>query len=201
MKKTLLISFACFLTSNFIFSQDLANYSISLGLSPFGGSLNYTYHKSEKTSINVAVGGLMETDLSDFATDLEIDDDYKLKSNSGWMGIFLQHRPFNNAKWVGFVAGFGVGYIENTIEVSNDDNDIYTAHYKENPVGYVGWTFGSGPVKGFNYSFDLGMLYTSGPTIIGPGAHPDGEYNDAINDSFYFSNILPNIQLTVGYGF
>ena len=199
-KKSILILTALFVSA-FSFAQSQANYTLSLGLSPFGGSLNYTYHKSQKTSINVAVGGLLETDLTNFATDLDINEDFTLKSSSGWMGIFLQHRPFNNAKWVGFVTGFGVGYIENTIEVLNDGSDIYTAHYKENPVGYVGWTFGSGPVTGFNYSFDLGMLYTSGPTIIGPGSHPDGEYNDAIKNSFYFSNALPNIQLTIGYGF
>lgn len=192
MKKlffTILIGFI----SSISFSQEMPDYTIGLGLSPFGGSLNYTYHKSQKTSINVAVGGLLESDLSDFASDLEIDEDFVLKSSSGWMGIFVHHRPFENAQWAAFVTGFGVGFIENTIEVSSD---TYTAHYKENPVGYVGWTFGSGPVKGFNYSLDLGMLYTSGPTIIGPG-----EYNDEISDSFYFSNALPNIQVTLGYGF
>ncbi len=197
MKKIISSVLTFLIMSSPSFTQNQANYTVSLGFSPFGGSLNYTYHKSEKTSINVALGGLPETDLSTFASDLDIDDDFILKSSSGWMGIFLQHRPFNNAKWVGFVTGFGVGYIENIIDVSHDDHvDTYTAHYKENPVGYVGWTFGSGPVKGFNYSLDLGILYTSGPNINGPG-----EYNDAIADSFYFSKGLPNIQVTLGYGF
>tara|TARA_Y100001934_G_scaffold182768_1_gene216091 strand:+ start:61 stop:663 length:603 start_codon:yes stop_codon:yes gene_type:complete len=197
MKKIISSVLTILIMSSASFAQNQANYTVSLGYSPFGGSLNYTYHKSEKTSINVALGGLPETDLSSFASDLDIDDDFILKSRSGWMGIFLQHRPFNNAKWIGFVTGFGVGYIENIIDVTHGDHvDIYTAHYKENPVGYVGWTFGSGPVKGFNYSLDLGILYTSGPNITGPG-----EYNDAIADSFYFSNGLPNIQVTLGYGF
>ena len=197
MKKIISSVLTFLIMSSASFAQNQANYTVSLGFSPFGGSLNYTYHKSEKTSINVALGGLPETDLSSFASDLDIDDDFILKSSSGWMGIFLQHRPFNNARWVGFVTGFGVGYIENIIDVTHGDHvDKYTAHYKENPVGYVGWTFGSGPVKGFNYSLDLGILYTSGPNITGPG-----EYNDAIADSFYFSNGLPNIQVTLGYGF
>ena len=90
---TILIGFI----SSISFSQEMPDYTIGLGLSPFGGSLNYTYHKSQKTSINVAVGGLIESDLSDFASDLEIDDDFVLKSSSGWMGIFVHHRPFENA--------------------------------------------------------------------------------------------------------
>ena len=90
---TILIGFI----SSISFSQEMPDYTIGLGLSPFGGSLNYTYHKSQKTSINVAVGG-NESDC-DFASDLEIDDDFVLKSSSGWMGIFVHHRPFENAQW------------------------------------------------------------------------------------------------------
>jgi len=197
MKKKLIISLMCILIASFSVAQDMANYTISLGISPFGASLNYTYHKSEKTSINFAIGGLPETDLATFASDLDyFSDDFELNSNSSWMGIFINHRPFKNAKWFSFIGGFGVGSIENTI-VDIDKNETYTAHYKENPVGYFGWAFGSGPVKGFNYSLDIGLLYTGGPEVIGP----DEMGLDAINDSMFFLNTLPNIQVTIGYGF
>ena len=196
IKKLRIIALLCLFTTSNSMAQDLASYTIAVGVSPFGGSLNYIYHKSEKTSINFAVGGLPETDLAALATDMDyFSDELELNSNSSWMGIFINHRPFENAKWFSFIGGFGVGSIENTII---DNNNIYTAHYKENPVGYFGWAFGSGPIKGLNYSLDIGFLYTAGPNINGPD---NQEALDSIKESMFFLNTLPNIQITLGYGF
>ena len=79
MKKLSVITLLCILTASTSVAQDLASYTIALGLSPFGGSLNYTYHKSKKTSVNFAVGGLPETDLAAFASDMDyFSDDLEL---------------------------------------------------------------------------------------------------------------------------
>ena len=73
---------------------------------------------------------------------------------------------------------------------------------------YFGVNFGSKPVKGFQVGFDVGVLSTGGADIQYTGeaeeldAHGDDIANQMaeIKDKMAWS-MLPNLQLTVSYGF
>ena len=131
--------------------DDFAQYGINVGVSPFGGSLNFGYNSSEKNTINIAIGGLPGMEM-----DLEIDGkDYTVEGSSAWVGAFVNHRPCDN-DWFRFVFGLGIGSISN--ELTDKSGNVYEANYTENPVGYLGLGFGQRPVKGFVYGLDVGWL-------------------------------------------
>ena len=124
--------------------SNFAEYSISVGGSPFGGSLSFAYNESPKTSWLFAVGGLPGLELEQ-----EIEGTkYTVNGSSSWVGCFLNHRPLANADWFRLVAGIGIGNIKNELE--DDSGNHYRADYTENPVGYLGLGFGARPVKGFS---------------------------------------------------
>ena len=174
--------------------SDFANYSMSVGFSPFGGSVNFSVNPSRKTSYFTALGGLPAGEL-----EMEIDGtDYTVTSASSWMGFFVQHRPFESAEWFRLVVGLGIGSIENDLE--DKDGNKFVADYNENPVGYVGVGFGARNLKGFQAGFDIGWLQTAGPDI----AQVEGDSPEAvesISEHVLFGNALPNFQLTLGWGF
>ena len=120
---------------------------------------------------------------------------YDIESSSSWVGAFIAHRPIDSAEWFRLMAGIGIGNIEN--EITAEDGAVYHANYTENPVGYLGIGFGADTKKGFQWAFDLGWLQTAGPQVTGP----DAAVIDDIKDNWMFGNALPNIQLSLGYGF
>ena len=82
------------------------------GGSPFGGSFNFGYNASERTTYLFSLGGLPGLEM-----DQEIGGtDYTVDSSSAWMGAFIQHRPFDGAKWFRLAAGLGIGSIENELK-------------------------------------------------------------------------------------
>ena len=175
--------------------SDFAEYGINLGVSPFGGSINFAHNPSEKTTIFATVGGLPEgAPGSELTLDIE-GTEYTVNANSSWVGFFVNHRPLDNAQWFRVAGGIGIGSIENDLEDS--DGNQYQADYNDNPVGYIGVGFGSQPKNGIQFGFDLGMLHTSGPDITGP----DADAIVDISNSLFFGNILPNVQATIGWGF
>ena len=200
MRKYLLLLTCLALTVSLSYSQDnakeAADYGISGGFSPFGLSLSMSYNKSAKTTFNVTLGGF-PTSSAPFSPDIDGLGEYDLESGSSWMGIFMNHRPFEDSDWFRINTGIGIGNIENTITETEDGGGVYTANYKENPVGYVGVGFGQRPVKGFIVGFDVGFLFGAGPVISGP----DAAKAAAIGESPFFGNVLPNLQLNLGYGF
>ncbi|MEE2787396.1 MAG: hypothetical protein VX589_08665 [Myxococcota bacterium] len=179
-------------------SSDFAHYSVNGGISPFGGSINVGYNSSEKTSWLFGFGGAPAI----LELDMEIDGtDYTVGGSSAWTGFFVNHRPFDNAMWFRFVAGVGIGNIEN--ELDDGNGNVYRVDYNENPVGYWGIGFGNEAKKGFLIGFDIGLLFTAGPDQIRvvEGAAPSQDHAKAIEDFWLFGNVLPNFQLTMGYGF
>ena len=176
--------------------DDFAQYGVQLGFSPFGGSLNFNYNTSPKTSYFAAIGGLP-------GAELELDDvggtDYTVQSASSWVGFFVQHRPFEAADWFRFVVGLGIGSIDNELE--DADGNVFQANYNDNPVGYLGVGFGARPVKGFSVGLDIGWLQTSGPEVSQVAGTPDADALESIEDHMFFGNVLPNAQVTVGWGF
>jgi hypothetical protein len=171
-----------------------AKYGINVGASPFGGSLNLGYHYSEKNTLNISMGGLPGMEM-----DLEIDGkDYTVEASSAWMGAFFNHRPCNN-DWFRLVVGLGIGSISN--EITDNNGNAYEANYNENPVGYLGMGFGQRPVKGFLYGLDLGILQTAGPAVAQTKGDANANAVDAISENMMFGPILPNAQVTLGWGF
>ena len=174
--------------------SDFAQYSVSMSGSPFGGSFNFGYNASEKTTYLFSLGGLPGLEM-----DQEIGGtDYTVDSSSAWMGAFIQHRPFDGAKWFRLAAGLGIGSIEN--ELKDDAGNTFVADYNENPVGYTGIGFGFEPVAGFIWGVDIGMLFTSGSEVRLVEGDDVAAVAD-IADHFLFGNILPNIQVSLGWGF
>ena len=123
--------------------------------------------------------------------------EYTQNGGSSWMGFFLNHRPFEDSQWFRINTGIGIGGIEGTL--TNDAGDEYAVEYNENPVGYIGVGFGNGTAEGFTFGFDIGGLFGSGPEIT--VVEGDGADLEDIQDNAFFGNILPNLQLTVGYNF
>ena len=113
------------------------------------------------------------------------------------MGIFMNHRPFDDSQWFRFSTGIGIGGIYG--ELSDGNGNKYDVEYKENPVGYMGVGFGNGTSEGITFGFDLGALYGSGPEIT--VAEGNGNDLEGIEDSSWFGNVLPNLQFSVGYNF
>lgn len=124
--------------------------------------------------------------------------DYDITSKASWAGVFINHRPTENADWFRLNMGLGIGSIENTLEDSAGDR--YDVFLKENPSAYMGVGFGLRPNKGLQYGLDLGALFGAGP-VVRADADNTGDALEAISNSFIASNVLPNAQLTIGWGF
>ena len=174
---------------------NFARYSVSGSFSPFGGSLNFGYNSCKKTSYQFSIGGFPEAEAP---FKVEVDgSEYTVKGSSSWAGAFVQHRPVEGSEWFRLVFGFGIGQIKNSLDDGN--GNTYTANYTENPVLYSGIGFGGEAKKGFIWGFDIGLLSTAGPNVI-PTAGT-GEHVSDIEDFWAFGAMLPNAQLTLGYGF
>ncbi len=64
-------------------ADDFAQYGAHIGVSPFGGSLNFNYNTSKKTSLFAVLGGLPGGEL-----ELDVDGtDYTVKTDSSWVGF------------------------------------------------------------------------------------------------------------------
>ena len=175
-----------------------AEYGVGLGFSPFGPSLNLTHNLSAQTTINVGIGAFS----GDNPWDQEIaGSTFSGTGETNWMGVFINHRPFSDHDWFRVNVGIGIGGIEGTLEDVDNANHTYSVRYADNPVGYVGVGFGSRPVEGFTFGFDLGGLHTSGPVVTSTGTYDDMEVMNAIPDTPGYGRVLPNLQLSVNYGF
>lgn len=197
MKKLLFCLSVCFVLSvQHTFAQeqsDPANYTISAAVSPFGGALNFAVHLNDKSAVFFGLGAYPEGNAL-FTTPIDGFGDFEMISSASWAGVFVQHRPFEKADWLRLNAGLAAGSIENTI--TDDNGEVYTANYKENPVMYAGLGIGQRNKKGLVLGFDIGALYGAGPVITGPNADKVQTLSET-----YFTNVLPNIQFSIGYGF
>ena len=179
-------------------AKDMASYGVSVGISPFGPSVGFSHNLSEKTTIQVGVGAFS----GDNPVDQEIGSaTFAGTAETNWMGIFVNHRPFEDYDWIRFNVGIGIGGIEGTLTDVNNANHAYAIRYDNNPVGYVGIGFGSRPVKGVTVGFDIGGLHTSGADITATGTETDATVMDEIPNTLGYGRVLPNLQLSVGYGF
>ena len=191
-------------------SSDFADYGVGLGISPFGPAINLTHNLSEQTSVVIGLGGFGVA-----GTGFELDFDgakYTTEGETSWMGVFVNHRPFDEAAWFRINSGIGIGGIQGTVTsvlaIHEDEYDTYDVRYQNNPVGYLGVGFGSKPVAGIQIGFDLGILATAGPTITRTtdpeeaAEHPGiADISGEIPNNVGFGRFLPNAQLTVTYGF
>ena len=179
--------------------SDVAEYAVLAGASPFGFSGTFAHHSSEKTSWLFSFGGVPDLD---FILDT-VGEKYRVTSQSSWAGVFINHRPFETASWLRLVAGLGVGRIENSLtrEVDGVGADQYEANYRSNPVMYFGAGFGLKPVKGFVWALDIGWLQTAGPEITKTSDDLESDRSFELRTSSFLGAVLPNVQLSLGYGF
>lgn len=175
--------------------SDFAKYAVNFAISGFGASGNFQYNVSKKTSYVFAMG--MFNGNAPFDPDIN-GISYKVSGSTNWVGGFVNHRPVEGAEWFRLVAGIGMGNIQN--EVEDDAGNAYKVNYNENPIGYLGVGFGGEAKKGFIWGFDLGLLHTARPMIQRTGGMGEDE-SAQLADYWLFGGLLPNIQLTVGWGF
>tara|TARA_Y100000589_G_scaffold105455_1_gene99895 strand:+ start:6126 stop:6752 length:627 start_codon:yes stop_codon:yes gene_type:complete len=185
--------------------KEFAQYGVFVGVSPFGMGANFNYNFNEKTTLSIGLGFAPEGEVpSALAPEVSALGDYTWESKTQWMGMFVNHRPFESMNWFTVNAGIGIGYIENHIHIGHEvlpeghsETDAeYHANYSENPVGYFGFAARTPNQKGLQFGFDFGLLHTGGPVISGI----DESKVAAIKDNLA-PNVLPNFQISVGYGF
>lgn len=179
-------------------TKEFANYSVGASISPFGGSLGFGYNLTPKTTFQAAIGGFNGSAPISPKYD---GNDYDVESSSSWVGMFINHRPFEGSDWFRLGTGFGVGKIHNELTNSDSPSDIYHANYGGNIVAYVGVGVGGRPVKGFQIGFDLGVLSTGGPSVFADRDNSSVNNNvlDEIEEDF--GSLLPNVQLNISWGF
>ena len=208
MKKSILFiamlsfSFASYAQNS---EKEFAQYGVFIGVSPFGMGANFNYNFNEKTTLSIGLGFAPEGEVPGaLAPEVSALGDYTWESKTQWMGMFVNHRPFESMNWFTVNAGIGIGYIENHIHIGHEElteghsetDAEYHANYSENPVGYFGFAARTPNQKGLQFGFDFGLLHTGGPVISGI----DESKVAAIKDNLA-PNVLPNFQISVGYGF
>ncbi|MEC8379740.1 MAG: hypothetical protein VXZ96_05440 [Myxococcota bacterium] len=170
-------------------NENIADYGITLGVSPFGGSFNFAKHQSHKTTYLVSIGGLPEFESNPTFNDVS----YTANNTSTWAGFFVNHRPIKGAHWFRLNAGLAVGSIDGELE-NDATGDVTTFSYNENPAVYTGIGFGGGAKKGFVIGGDIGLLTNS-------GAELDGKDENELSKLWQFGSRLPNVQVILGYNF
>ena len=175
--------------------KEFAEYGISGSLSPFGISLSMSYNKTNKTSFIVSLGGLPESN-SLIKPKINNINEYEMTSESSWMGVFVNHRPFKEMEWIRVNFGMAIGSIENTL-VEPPGGGEYKVLYNNPPSGYIGLGVGQQTKKGLVFGVDFGLLYGPGPIITGPV----NSKIESISNSSVAGKVLPNIQFSLGFNF
>ena len=196
MKKIIIIILLVgFFKANYGQEKEFAQYGISGALSPFGISLSMTYNKTNKTSFVVSIGGLPESN-SLIKPKINNINEYEMSSESSWMGVFVNHRPFKEMEWIRVNFGMAIGSIENTL-VEPPGGGEYKVLYNNPPSGYFGLGIGQQTKKGLVFGVDFGLIYGPGPVITGP----DSDKIESISNSSVAGKVLPNIQFSIGFNF
>ena len=194
-------------------AKEFASYGAGVGISPFGPSLNLNYNFDSKNTISIGIGAALEGDVPDWLLpdfDPLLLGNAAVSGSSSWMGVFWRHRPFEDQN-IGFNVGMASGQIENNLTADGfheGESVSFSVNYTENPVMYFGLNYGGKPEKGFQVAFDLGVLSTGGADIQYTGeAEELAEHGDDIAEQMteikekLAWTMLPNLQLTVSYGF
>ena len=217
MKQSLVLAIALAFASLSAFAQDatpeFADYSAGLAISPFGPSINLTYNVDDKNSISAGFGFSPEVSAPEaLLPEFDTFGGFSATGTSSWMGIFWRHRPLENQNF-GVNLGMAAGQIQNTLTAGvpfheGEDPHTFSVNYTENPVMYMGLSYGLKPVKGFQVGVDIGMLSTGGASVEYTGHAEEMEEHEEeieaqmedISDNFAWT-MLPNIQIGVAYGF
>ena len=130
-----------------------------------------------------------------------VEFDAEFGTNSSWQGVNLNYRPFDNFDAFRVVFGGGVGSLGGTLV------DPEGARYLVRGGGtfsYLGLGYGLKPVKGFQWGVDLGILRTGTFEVSWvPGATGNQTWarGIAITEQANSGHWIPNLQLTIGWGF
>ena len=122
-------------------------------------------------------------------------NEYEMSSESSWMGVFVNHRPFKEMEWIRVNFGMAIGSIENTLKETSEDE--YKVLYNNPPSGYFGLGIGQQTKKGLVFGVDFGLIYGPGPVITGP----DNDKIESISNSSVAGKVLPNVQFSIGFNF
>ena len=173
---------------------------------PPGGGFSFNHHLNRQTTISAFYGESegVDIDPSDAITFGEGDNETfyygTLANNSNWCGLQLNYRPFEKLEGLRVAFGAGVGKLQGAL------TDSLGAEYRisaSGPFTYMGIGYGLRPVKGLQLGIDIGWLTAPTFEVSSDGSHNQtDQFRHAIeSDMNEFFTYIPNLQLTIGWGF
>ena len=217
MLKKFLILFLLIGSSTSLFSQskfafwkkdrEYAKNSFAINTSGpipgFGFSFNHQLNKQTTISAFYGESEGFEIEQSDPVSFGEGNTESSyygtIMNNSNWCGLQINYRPFENLEGLRLGFGAGVGKLQGAL------TDSLGGKYRvraSGPFTYMVIGYGLRPVKGLQLGIDIGWLTAPTFEVSTDGSHNEtGKFRHGLESEINDFTYIPNLQLTIGWGF